>query len=62
MMKHRAVIQIDVDTYLEQQHILTKFPNAVWISVGENRMRFYVPFQEYNEVKKVIEEWEIQNG
>ena len=62
MMKHRSVIEIEVNTYLEQQHIISRFPNAIWVSLDENRMRFYVPYQEYNEVKKVIEEWEKHNG
>ena len=60
-MKHKAVIQITAESYAEQQYIMAKFPSAVWVTLSEERTLFYVPYAEYNEVKKAINEWRANN-
>lgn len=60
-MKMRAVIEIETESYLEEQYILEQLPNSVWIYLGEKRVRFYIPYPEYDLVKKILKEWEERN-
>ncbi len=60
-MKHKSVIEIETNSIVEEQFILKCFPHAIWIALGE-RTKFYVPYQEYSVVEKVINEWENKNG
>lgn len=65
-MKMRKVIEIEVDSYNEEQYILEKFPEAVWISpagVSGGGTRFFLPeSEEYGiEVEEAITEWEERN-
>lgn len=62
-MKMKSVIEIEVDSYTEEQYILEKFPEAVWISpagVGAGGTRFYLPDNEgyRTDVETAILEWE----
>ena len=59
-MKQKAVIEVRTYTPAEEQFILKRFPGAIWIACGKS-VRFYIQYQEFNEVKKVIEEWENKN-
>lgn len=62
MMKMKSVIQITTEGNIEDQYILEKFPEAVWVSFrgGTN---FYLPDgEEYRtEVEVAILEWEERN-
>ena len=60
-MKQKSVIQITTESYEEEQHILSKFPEAVWISLKPGKTLFHLPFSQYNEVVTTIDEWEKQN-
>ena len=61
-MKLKSVLEITTDSYVEQQYILTKFPQARWLTLDESLTKFYVPYELYSEVKNVITEWEKNNG
>jgi hypothetical protein len=64
-MKYKAVIEIITESYEEEQFILNRFPNSVWISpagISNKKTLFYLPYQQYDEVKNTIEEWEKRNG
>jgi hypothetical protein len=60
-MRYRRVVEIETSTYAEQQFILNRFPQAVWISVEENKTRFYLPNEMYQKIIGVIKEWENRN-
>jgi len=60
-MKHKAVVEIETKSIEEEQFVLNRFPSAIWVALGE-RTKFYIPYQEYNVVKEMINEWEKQNG
>jgi hypothetical protein len=60
-MRYRRVVEIETSTYAEQQFILNRFPQAVWISVEENKTRFYLPNEMYQKIIGVIKEWEKRN-
>jgi len=55
-MKH--VIQITTESEIEEQYILEKFPEAVWVSLT-GRTNFYLPAHEGNitDVESAILEW-----
>jgi hypothetical protein len=58
----KSVIQITTDGMVEEQHILEKYPEAVWVSLT-GRTNFYLPDSEElrTEVEQVILEWEERN-
>jgi hypothetical protein len=60
-MKMRSVIEIQAESYAEQQYIMTHLPEAVWIVLGE-KTTFYMPYPQYEKVEGVIREWEKKNG
>lgn len=56
-MKHTSVIEVETNSLIEEQYILSKFPYAIWVAIGE-KTKFYIPYPEYAKVKKTISEWE----
>jgi hypothetical protein len=60
-MRYRRVVEIETSTYAEQQFILNRFPQAVWIEIEENKTRFYLPIEMYEKVINTIKEWEKRN-
>jgi hypothetical protein len=58
----RSVIEIEVESHIEEQYILEKFPESVWISPAGFGVstRFYLPYNEMTqiEVEQAIQEWE----
>jgi hypothetical protein len=63
-MLSRKVFEIQAETYLEEQYIMSKLPEAVWIpSVRGAFATFYVPESKAKIVEKVLNEWKVkQNG
>lgn len=61
-MKHRAVIEVETNSIEEEQFILNRFPSAKWIALREERTLFYIPYHEYTNVKKTVNEWREKNG
>jgi hypothetical protein len=61
-MKLRSILEITTNSYIEQQYILSKFPQARWLTLDESLTKFYVPYELYSEVKTAIQEWEKNNG
>lgn len=57
-MKTRHMIEIETESYNEQQYILTKFPYAVWITLDENKTRFYISHRDSVQIQRAIMEWE----
>ncbi len=62
-MKMKPMIQITAENEIEEQHILERFPEAVWVSLT-GRTNFYLPNNESyrTEVEQIILEWEERNG
>jgi hypothetical protein len=59
-MKYRKCFEIETNSDKEQQFVLSKFPNSVWITL-EDKTRFYVPHQYKEEVIQSILEWKEMN-
>jgi len=57
-MKSRSVIEIETETYEEEQFILARFPHTAWIKLSENT-RFYVPTDQLTKVAEVMAEWSL---
>ena len=57
-MKMKHVIQITTESEIEEQYILEKFPEAVWVSLT-GRTNFYLPAHEnyITDVESAILEW-----
>ena len=56
-MRMRSVIEIQTESYAEQQYIMTHLPEAIWIVLGE-KTTFYMPYPQYEKVENVLREWE----
>ena len=60
-MKAKKVVQVVAENYMEQQAIMGRFPEAVWVSpagMGIMRTLFYLPATKYNEIIEFIGEYE----
>lgn len=58
-MKMKSTIQVTTESDIEEQYILEKFPEAVWVNLT-GRTMFFLDNNEMNkeEVKQAINEWE----
>lgn len=58
-MKMKSTIQVITESNIEEQYILEKFPEAVWVNMT-GRTMFFLPDNEGNrtEVEAAIMEWE----
>jgi hypothetical protein len=63
-MLSRKVFEIQAETYLEEQYLLTRFPESVWIpGVRGAFATFYIPESKTKLVENAINEWRVkQNG
>jgi len=55
-MKLKKMIALESESYLEEQFILSKFPESVWINL-EGGTTFYIPESKINEALNVLKEW-----
>jgi hypothetical protein len=60
-MQFKKMIAIQAENYQEEQFLLTKFPDAIWIALdwGTN---FYVSETRINEVLEVLNEWKRKSN
>ena len=58
-MKMKSTIQVTTESDIEEQYILEKFPEAVWVNLT-GRTMFFLPDNDGNrtEVMEAITEWE----
>ena len=56
-MKQRTVVEITAENYIEEQLLLEKFPEAVWINLT-GRTKFYLNENTKEEVVDFIQECE----
>jgi len=56
-MKHKEVIELRSESYMEEQFLLDRFPGITWINSGSSTT-FYLPIEEKDSVLKAIKEWE----
>ncbi len=59
-MKVRKVVQITTDNYMEQQAIMGRFPDVVWMPVNgvmSKQISFYLPETKHNKVIEFMEEY-----
>ena len=55
-MKFKKMIALQSESYEEEQFILNKFPDSVWINL-DGGTTFYVPESKINEALHVLKEW-----
>jgi len=55
-MQAKKVIEIQAESYIEEQLLMDAFPEAVWFT-GVGSTRFYLPYDRKDDVKQKIEEW-----
>jgi hypothetical protein len=56
-MKAKKVIEIQTDSYIEEQLMVEAFPEAVWLT-GIGNTRFYLPEYMEEEVNDKIKQME----
>jgi hypothetical protein len=56
-MKQRTVVEITAENYIEEQLLLEKFPEAVWINLT-GRTKFYLNENTKEDVVDFIQEYE----
>jgi hypothetical protein len=57
IMKQRTVVEIQAENYIEEQLLLERFPEAIWINLSGNTM-FFLPEDMQEEVVSFIQECE----
>lgn len=55
-MKRRVVIEVESESYLEEQYLLDKFPDAVWLNMG-GQTKFYMDINDKERVLEALTEW-----
>ena len=55
-MKYKMCYEVIADNYLEEQFLLSKFPDSIWF-ITEKNTRFYIPKQHKTELVNAIGEW-----
>ena len=55
-MQAKKVIEIQAESYIEEQLLMDAFPEAVWFG-GVGNTRFYLPYNRKEDVQKKIREW-----
>jgi len=55
-MKRRVVIELESESYMEEQFLLDKFPNAIWLNMG-GQTKFFMDIDEKEQVLEAITEW-----
>lgn len=61
-MRLKSKLEIETYNSAQQQFILNRFPQSIWVVIDENRTKFFLPYELYAEVKNTIKEWEKSNG
>jgi hypothetical protein len=56
-MKQRTVVEVAAESYIEEQLLLEKFPEAVWINLGGSTI-FYLDENSKQDVIDFIQECE----
>lgn len=55
-MEMKKMIAIRAESNMEEQFLLSKFPDAVWLAL-DGGINFYVSETRINEVLEVLGEW-----
>jgi len=55
-MQTKKVIEIQAESYIEEQLLMDAFPEAVWFG-GVGPTRFYLPYNRKDDVKDKMNEW-----
>jgi hypothetical protein len=63
-MMTRKMVEIQAETYLEEQYILSRFPDSVWVpGVRGAFATFYIPETKAKIIDNALKEWTVkQNG
>ena len=57
-MKRRLVIELESESYLEEQFLIDRFPDAVWMVQGGATL-FFIGLDEKDRVLQAITEWKV---
>lgn len=55
-MKRRVVIELESESYMEEQFLLDRFPDAVWLNMG-GQTKFYMDIDDKERVLGAMTEW-----
>ena len=55
-MKYKMCYEVVADNYVEEQFLLSRFPDSIWF-ITENNTRFYISKKYKNELVDAIGEW-----
>lgn len=55
-MKVKQVIEITAESYIEEQNIMGRFPDSIWIKLDENRTKFYINKNKEKDVEMFLHE------
>jgi hypothetical protein len=66
-MKIQKAVRLTAENYIEQQAILGRFPDVIWLPANiKGEMFFYLPETKYKDAKEFLEEYrrleERENG
>lgn len=62
-MLSRKMFEIQAETYLEEQYLLTKFPESIWIpGVRGAFATFYIPETKAKVVEHALNEWKVKSN
>ncbi len=55
-MRRKTVIELEAESYLEEQFLLDQFPAARWLNLG-GTTRFYLDVDENERVLEALTKW-----
>jgi len=55
-MKTRDVIEIEAESYLEEQFLVETFPDAIWLNI-HGTTKFYLSNVHIERVEEALNEW-----
>jgi len=61
-MKKRLVIELTAENYIEEQDILERFPDSIWIKLDENKTKFYINKKKSLDVERFLYEMKMKEG
>lgn len=56
-MQKKLVVQVKAESYIEEQLLLDRFPEAVWVNLS-GRTLFFLPEDRESEIDEFIQECE----
>ena len=58
-MEIQNKIHITTETYEEQQYVLARFPDALWLALTDTCTHFFIDVEHYDEAWEAMKEWAL---